>query len=930
MFKDISISAKLPATMGLLCLLAILITGFIGYEAASIGHRHDAAEKLEALMHGRQQALEDYLETVRQDLRIMAGSPIIADALQDFSAAWHELGDPTDYLQRAYITDNPYPTGSKDQLDAAPDDSRYSAVHTTYHPWIRQFLRERGYYDIFLFNRDGDLVYTVFKELDYATNLNTGQWRDTDLGNAFRAARNAGRKDAHFFFDFMPYAPSHGSPASFISTPITDSRGTLLGVLAFQMPIDRIDHIMNVHIGLGATGESYIVGHDGLMHSDSRFSEESTILEVQVDTETVERALSGETGVDIVPGYSGVPVMSAFGHVEFLGTTWAILAEINEAEILAPVRRMTVWIALGGLAVLLVSSVLAVVIARTMSRPIALVTECLDRLAHGDQSVAIPDTERRDEIGRMSKALADFRGISIGAAQAQAALDSASGSFMIADANNDIVYLNRTALGMFQEAESDLRQDLPDFRANGIVGSSMDAFHKNPAHQRNMLASLSGVHKVRIQVGGRTYDLAATPVSSEDGSRIGTTVEWREVTQEAAIESEVAELVRSASEGDFTRRLDESGKAGFMLELSRGMNALAATVDQGLSETVKVMAGLAEGDLTRRIDGDYHGSFLQLKRDTNRMAEKIAEIAGGISESTTAVRSATDEIAAGASDLAGRTEQQASSLEQTSASMEEISATVRQNADNAQQANQLAAAAREAATGGGAVVTSAVEAMGQIEASSQKVTEIVGMIDEIAFQTNLLALNAAVEAARAGEAGKGFAVVATEVRALAQRSGQASKEIKELILNSDSQVREGVGLVKQAGESLEEIVTSVKKVADIVSDIAAASQEQASGIDEVSTAVTNMDEMTQQNAALVEETTAALTSAQTQVADLDDLVGFFKTGRQSAAPEAAVPLTVVADGAAAKPNQGHGQQRTITRKVATGGTVAGDDDWQEF
>ena len=503
---------------------------------------------------------------------------------------------------------------------------------------------------------------------------------------------------------------------------------------------------------------------------------------------------------------------------------------------------------------------------------------------------------------------------------------------MIADADHNIIYVNRTAMEMFRVAEADLRRDLPGFSVDTLIGTNIDTFHKNPAHQRGLLDALTGVHDSNVSVGGRSFDLTVTPVLTDGGDRIGTAVEWQDMTQERAIENEVAQLVRAASDGDFTQRLDEAGKAGFMLELSRGMNSLVETVDQGLSETVKVMSGLAEGDMTRRIEGDYHGSFLRLKRDTNRMADKIAEIAGGIGASTATVRGATDEIAAGASDLASRTEQQASSLEETSASMEQLSATVRQNADNAQQANQLAAAAREAASGGGTVVASAVDAMGKIEGSSQKITEIVGMIDEIAFQTNLLALNAAVEAARAGEAGKGFAVVATEVRALAQRSGQASKEIKELILTSDGQVREGVGLVKQAGESLEEIVTSVKRVADIVSDIAAASQEQASGIDEVSTAVTNMDEMTQQNAALVEETTAALTSAQTQVADLDDLVGFFKTGRTGSPSETAAPLTVVTDRSTpeAEPVSPPAAGRKLAAAGGTSPAVVADDDWQEF
>jgi methyl-accepting chemotaxis protein len=242
--------------------------------------------------------------------------------------------------------------------------------------------------------------------------------------------------------------------------------------------------------------------------------------------------------------------------------------------------------------------------------------------------------------------------------------------------------------------------------------------------------------------------------------------------------------------------------------------------------------------------------------------------------------------------------------------MEELSATVRQNADNAQEANKASAAARDAAVGGGEISGKAVESMTKIEESSRQITEIVGLIQEIAFQTNLLALNAAVEAARAGDAGKGFAVVANEVRALAQRSSQASKDIKTLIVDSDDKVRAGAEMVKQAGGALEEIVESVKSVADFVSEIAAASQEQASGIDQVSRSITNLDEITQQNAALVEETTAALHSAQSQVDDLRQAVAFFKTGDEDQSPVAA-PL-----GLPAEENPVHQQQDELARLAA--------------
>ncbi len=609
-----------------------------------------------------------------------------------------------------------------------------------------------------------------------------------------------------------------------------------------------------------------------------------------------------------------------------LEVTTDISSEVVAAKSLS--NKILVY---GGFAALLVMLV-CVTGAVHVTGPLKKMTSTTGHLASGDMESQVPGRDRSDEIGDMARSLEQIRSVGVNSTRAQSALDGASANFMIADANHNIVYVNSSAKEMFRVAEADLRRDLPKFSADTLVGTSIDTFHKNPAHQRQILDGLSGTHSGRIEVGGRTFNLIVTPALNGKGERLGAAVEWNDMTQELAIEGEVGDLVQAATEGDFTQRLEETGKAGFMLELSRGMNSLVKTVDGGLSETVKMMSALAEGDMTKRMDGDYSGSFLRLQRDANRMADKIAEIACSIGDAASTVKVATGEIASGATDLSSRTEQQASSLEETSASMEELSATVRQNADNAQQANQLAAAARDAASGGGDVVTSAVDAMGQIENSSKQITEIVGMIDEIAFQTNLLALNAAVEAARAGEAGKGFAVVATEVRALAQRSGQASKEIKELITTSDNQVREGVDLVKRTGGSLEEIVTSVKKVADIVSDIAAASQEQATGIDEVSSAVTNMDEMTQQNAALVEETTAALHSAQSQVDELTRLVGFFKTGREFDHGEAAVPLAVVGGSAEQRDNPVHEQQQRAAefaggKKAATGG---GDDDWQDF
>jgi methyl-accepting chemotaxis protein len=335
-------------------------------------------------------------------------------------------------------------------------------------------------------------------------------------------------------------------------------------------------------------------------------------------------------------------------------------------------------------------------------------------------------------------------------------------------------------------------------------------------------------------------------------------------------------VTMKAMAGDFSQRIPLEGKEGAIRNLADAMNSMSENIGTVMEDMVGMMSALADGDLTRRIDAEYQGTFGTLKDSANATAVKLSETVSEITASAKEVANAAAEISTSTTDLSQRTEEQAAGLEETSASMEEISATVKKNAENAGQANALTAGAAEVADKGGAVVAQAVEAMSRIEGSSSKIADIIGVIDEIARQTNLLALNAAVEAARAGDAGRGFAVVASEVRSLAQRSSQAAKDIKDLITNSSTQVKEGVDLVNRAGQSLNEIVLSIKNVANIVADIANASNEQATGIDQVNKALTQMDEVTQQNSALVEENAATAKTLESQAAAMTERVAFFR------------------------------------------------------
>lgn len=594
---------------------------------------------------------------------------------------------------------------------------------------------------------------------------------------------------------------------------------------------------------------------------------------------------------------------------------------------------------------------------------------------------------------------------STNAARLKLALDTCTANVMMADKDYTIIYMNESLKNFLQEAESDVKQELPNFNVTNLIGQNIDVFHKSPAHQRGMLDKLSATYKTSILVGGRSFNLVANPILGANNERLGTVVEWQDGIavgmvnainkSQAVIEFQPDGTIINANEnflsvmgyglneikgkhhsmfadaeykaspayrqfwealnrgeaqtGEFKRFakaerevwinasynpiMDLRGKVVRVVKTASDITDMVAVRtenEMGMNEAVQVLTAISGGDLTQKMVGEYKGTFGDIQEALNATVDRLYDTVLRIIESAQAVNSAAGEIASGSTDLSQRTEEQASSLEETAASMEQITGTVRQNSENAKNANELSGKASKVANNGGKVVDEAVGAMGNIEKSSQKISDIIGVIDEIAFQTNLLALNAAVEAARAGDAGKGFAVVASEVRSLAGRSASASKEIKALIMESSQQVKTGADLVKQAGDTLKDIVESVQQVAVIVSDIASASQEQATGIEEINTAVTQMDEMTQQNAALVEENTAAAQSMVEQAVELERMMSFFRTGEEEDGERHAEVLPMSRPSVKPKP-VAKANGKAPPRPAAPAKRTANyDDSWQEF
>ncbi len=610
-FNNISIAKKLPAIIVAVGIFAIGLTGTIAYFNAAGDVTREAENTLRASVEARKSALEGYLKSISEDLTIMSENETISVALAAFRKGYAEIQNPEATLQRLYIQDNPHPTGKKEELDAAQDGSAYSRTHAAYHPWFRRFLRQRDYYDIFLVDADGNLVYTVFKELDYATNLADGKWAATGLGDAFRATRDNPKPGFQAFFDFAPYAPSNDAPASFISAPVLGKNGEYQGALVFQMPIDRINSIMKQEAGMGRTGQSFIVGTDLLMRNDARLSKESTILKEKVDTPAVHAALKGGTGLMHKRNHKGVEVVAAYVPMSFSGVNFALVAEKNLDEVLEPSHSLGLMLLGISVGIMVLLAGVGLMFGRALAKPISTTSALMAQLADGDTEVEVFGVDRKDEIGDMAQAMLRLREEVSKAFELGQMVEDMPINVMKCDPQNyNVTYLNKSASGTLKSLESALPHGVEE-----VIGRPMPVFYDNDEQQKNLLSDPSNLpYAANIDLGDETLSLKINPIHSKSGEYVGPMLSWSVITDQIVLSEKVSAVVKNVSAAATEMRSTAESMSATAEETSRQATTVAAAAEQATAN-VQTVASASE-EMSASIN------------EINRQVAQSAEIAG--------------------------------------------------------------------------------------------------------------------------------------------------------------------------------------------------------------------------------------------------------------------------------------------------------------
>lgn len=870
--------------------------GDMGVLVETVGTlRKEAFDKLTAVREVKRQAVERYFQTINDQIITFSEDGMVVDAMRQFSRSFknfrnennlakeqikgmrgelltyytgefsseyrnqnngrspnaeryfRQLDDESIAMQYHYIQANRHPLGAKHRLDRSDDASRYSELHARIHPIIRNYLEKFGYYDIFLVDSDtGDIVYSVFKELDYSTSLIDGPYAQTNFGEAFRRANAATNKENVILVDYANYTPSYEAPASFIASPIYDGHKKI-GVALFQMPIDRLNAIMGERAGLGKTGETYLVGPDKLMRSDAYLDPEHHSVMAsfkdpekgKVETTAADAALGGRTGAEVINDYNGNPVLSAYAPVNVGSFTWGLLAEIDVAEAFSPVDDK-------GDAFFAKYQQMYGYYDLFLINPDGHIFYTVAKEADYQTNI-IEGKYSGSNLGRLVRRVTGTGQFGFTDFEPYAPSHDEPAAFIA----QPVVYNGKVeaivALQISLEAINAIMQEREGMGKTGetyLVGSDKlmrsDSYLDPANHSVKASFANPSTGKVDTRAAndalagkegtGIIIDYNGNPVLSAY-----TTIKIGDITWAMLVEIDEKEVIsESVAAENLLRRI-------WMIGI----------VSMIIAAAVILMGVVITGNISKT-----------LRRTTYSLNEGSGQVASASGQ----VSSASQSLAEGASE-------QAASIEETSASLEEMSSMTKQSAENAHQSDALMKETSLVVGQAHETMSGLEKSMQEIASASEETSKIIKTIDEIAFQTNLLALNAAVEAARAGEAGAGFAVVADEVRNLSLRAAEAAKNTAGLIEKTVKTVNSGSEYVSRTSEAFGNVAESARKVGCLVGEIATAANEQSQGIGQVNTAVTEMDTVIQKNAASAEESAAAAEQLNALAEQMTSMVG---------------------------------------------------------